>query len=339
METKTAEGTVEYKPVNEMSYDAAHLDVVVLNKSETPQKVNLLSNYEEDNQNCEYSVGQDPKLYQYAKRVLLSKHYFFDAIRLQTDNDRQFENHIDIVVRGVNGAQIGIPIYPLAYMSPNQFQRGVVDIRIPLSLDGMTEFQTELIKGVAVIFMKQMSSKTKESPEEKAHNRASDERRLWFPISFENITDADIEYNLCFYFSETETLKQDSGIKVKVGNGATLLDLTKQLVDTKSYVVFKSVHACSNDKQFFNSNIEFYNASGEKTIFKLIDLMNVMELVDTPTEKTIVTGQFLTHMTEFNAFHPINTSNKDNMANIKFTVPAKTKIIYFIKTEENENNN
>ncbi len=330
MTQETSEGTNEdlFKPVNEMSYDAAHLDIVVKNNTTAVQKVKLLSNYEDDNVNCNYSVGHDPKLYQYAKKVLLSRPYFFDAVRLQASNDKQFENHINILIRGINGAQMGIPIYPLAYMSPNQFQRGVIDIRMPLILDGRTEFETELVEGLAVIFMKQMSSKKKkETPEEIAFNKAADERRLWFPISIENITSEDIEYNLCFAFSETEFFMGDSRVDIKVGNGnATFLELTKQLYDTKRYVVFKSVHACSNHKQFFNSDMNFVSVLGEKTTFKLIDLMSIMELVDNPTEKTIVTGQFLTHMTEFNTFHPINTINKSNKASIKFTIPAKVRV-------------
>ncbi len=343
METKTSEIAEQaFNPVNEMSYDAAHLDIVVANKTITPQKVNLLSNYEEDNSNCDYSVGNDSKLYAYAKKVLMSKHYSFDAIRLQVNNVKQLENHINILTRGVNGAQMSIPIYPLAHMSPNQYQRDVIDIRIPLVLDGRTEFETELAEGgMAVIFMKQMSSKKKQTPEEITFNKAGDERRSWFPISIENITDKDAEYNLNFSLAIQESLLEgkmsDKRFNVIVGNGnATFAELTKQLVDTEKYVVFKSVHACSNHKQFFGSEIECCGVEGEKTAFKLIDLMSIMELVDKPTEKTVVTGQFLTHMTEFNSFHPINSFNKNNKQNIKFTIPAKTKIIFFIKLESIE---
>ncbi len=323
----------DVKPVNEMSYDTAHLDVVVQNNTNTPQKINLLSNYEEDNTNCTYSIGHDKKLYDYAKKVLLSKPYYFDAIRLQVSDIKQFENHIDISGRGINGAKIETPIYPLAYMSPNQFQNNVVDIRMPLVLDGRTEFETELVDGLAVIFLKQMSSEKKKSAEEIEYNKASDDRRSWFPISLENVTDKNIEYNICFS-PDKQSLEEDEKVKAIVGKSATLSYFTDQLIKSEKYVVFKSVHACSNDKQFFNSTIEFTDVLGGTQSFKLIDYMSIMELVDKPTEKTIVTGQFLTNMTEFNIFHPINTSNKTSKANIKFTIPAKTKIIFFIKTEK-----
>lgn len=313
-----------------ISYLSEVLNVTVENKSNAPQKINIFSNMEKKNENCKFSIYDEEKRYNYVTDMLKSNPMVFDKLRLHSAHLGQLQNHINLITNQLNGQSIKRVIYPLAHFSAYQFQSGIVDIEIQIKLDGKTELETQLIKQLNIALLNGRQQKpqfVKTTGDEVFGGEDSESRLMWFPISMNNTTAEDIEMNLNFNYenmnkyissANLQNTPMDARLMTNVADGSkSFHDFILSLEQDQQYITFKSIHAIGDVKKLFASKFE-YSVGNNIIPFVMNDTMNP--------------AQFQTQMIEFSRNHPLNDDNGANTENIKFTIPANTKIIFFVTT-------
>lgn len=319
---------------NGLSYMSEILDVSIENKSTTPQKINVFSNMEKKNDNCNFKIYNEEKRYNYVTDMLKSNAMIFSKIRIQVTHVSQLENPIHLIKNELSGKTITRALYPLAHFSAFQFQSGIVDINIPLELDGKTELETQLIEKLHITLLNDKQSTSKfvsENGQEVWSGEEPNERLEWFPISISNPCKDDIEVNLNFNYenmnkyissANLSNTPLDSRLITTVGDGMmSFHDFIVQMKESERYITFKSIHVIGDIKKLFASLFE-YKVGNKITPFTMNETMNP--------------AQFQTQMIEFDNNHPLNNDNISNQENIKFTIPKESKIIFFVTTNQME---
>ena len=130
----------------------APIGVSVSNPTLENQSVSLFSNFDPDNRNCDIKTNDSNLQYDYTRRMLASDNYEVCLLRIQSTNTAVFDNYINVVCNGLSGGSWSKPIYPLAFLSPYQFQMGIVYIPCTIKLNGKTQLDAMIRPKTKVIF-------------------------------------------------------------------------------------------------------------------------------------------------------------------------------------------